>query len=319
MDLEHTNLGKLKHCQFIGCNQRDFLPFNCKFCSKLLCSEHHNPNKHNCTNIDVLDITSVECPICSKTVKFNKLQDSNEAWDMHYVNDCSKTQEVVKQVKKCVTCYVKLGVSNTFTCPKCKKQTCLSHRDTFEHECICNNRNKASSSTTSVCSNSRLLKNDSNTKSNPVVKNSQTTKSQQNIKSKNSSDFSFENSVKGTAVRRGQQVERKDIPKTEQMTPQVENCLLCPFCSYNDSRNEDELMKHISTNHPEPTSSASSSSFGFNPKQTSTNRERCEECPVCHAKFSDTIELIDHCERFHNQDTSKSNNSKKSESSCKIT
>lgn len=313
MDLEHTNLGKLKHCQFIGCNQRDFLPFSCKFCSKLLCSEHHKSENHNCTNLDVLDITSVECPICNKTVKFNKLQDSNEAWNIHYVNDCSKKQEAVKQVKKCITCFIKLGASNTFTCLKCKKQTCLSHRDTSEHKCISNKKIEISKLSTSVCSNSRLLK-DSNTKSILPA-----TKSQQK-KSNNSSVFLFENSVKGTAVRRGQQEERKDLIMNEQVTPQSENILFCPFCSNNESRNQDELMKHISINHPEPTLSSSSLSapaLRFIPQQSSTNRE---ECPVCHAKFSNTIELIDHSERFHDQDSTQTNtnNSKGTDSNCKI-
>ena len=70
MDLEHTQLGS--HCYVKNCNQRDFLPFTCNVCNHKYCLDHRTYTSHNCCGNDFKDITSLECPICKKSIRMTK-------------------------------------------------------------------------------------------------------------------------------------------------------------------------------------------------------------------------------------------------------
>lgn len=136
MDLEHTKLGR--HCEFDSCNQRDFLPFKCDACGQILCLVHRTYSAHRCVGSGHKDMTSIECPICSKSVKFTMAEDADTVWNDHYMKDCAgegKTAE--KRLLKCfkVGCQQNLGPSNHITCAKCKQVVCLQHRDPEEHNC----------------------------------------------------------------------------------------------------------------------------------------------------------------------------------------
>ena len=135
MELEHTNLGH--HCEMESCNQRDFLPFTCDLCRKKLCLLHRSYAAHSCDGSNSRDMTSIDCPICGKSVKFSQAQSVDDVWEKHYFNGCSKVLAPIKATKICFksTCPTVLGLSNSFRCTKCGHDVCLLHRVPEEHEC----------------------------------------------------------------------------------------------------------------------------------------------------------------------------------------
>ena len=135
MDLEHTKLGK--HCEHDNCNQRDFLPFSCDYCSKNLCLDHRIYSAHACLGAQSKDMTSIDCPLCSISVKFPKSKNVDEVWQEHYLTSCKQSSEQ-KVVHRCfeASCQRVLGPSNLLTCGKCKQSVCLSHRVPEDHHCF---------------------------------------------------------------------------------------------------------------------------------------------------------------------------------------
>jgi predicted nucleic acid binding AN1-type Zn finger protein len=127
------------HCTLPTCKQRDFLPFTCDTCKKPYCLAHRSYDAHNCEGALKRDMTSLDCPICGKSFKFDKSKDPNEIWEEHYNFYCTKTEsKSSSSSSSCARkgCISKLGPSNTFQCPKCLKKVCLSHRMSEEHECV---------------------------------------------------------------------------------------------------------------------------------------------------------------------------------------
>lgn len=135
MELEHTNLGL--HCNAVDCNQRDFLPFKCDSCRRDFCLLHRTYTAHGCSGADMKDMTSIDCPICGKGVKFSKAECPDEVWTKHYESSCSGTPVGSKKIAKCfkISCTTILGLSNKFNCSKCRQDVCLSHRNPEDHDC----------------------------------------------------------------------------------------------------------------------------------------------------------------------------------------
>lgn len=136
MELDHTKLGH--NCEMAGCHQRDFLPFTCDLCRRKLCLLHRSYNSHSCEGSNSKDMTSIDCPICGKSVKFSQSQSVDAIWDNHYNNSCSRQFSKNEIAKTCykASCSTVLGLSNSFTCLKCQKVVCLTHRNPEEHDCI---------------------------------------------------------------------------------------------------------------------------------------------------------------------------------------
>lgn len=136
MDLDHTKLGH--NCEVADCNQRDFLPFTCDLCRRKLCLLHRSYNAHSCEGSNSKDMTSIDCPICGKSVKFSQSQSADAIWDNHYNTICSRQFSKTETAKTCfkTSCSTVLGLSNSFTCLKCQKVVCLTHRNPEEHDCV---------------------------------------------------------------------------------------------------------------------------------------------------------------------------------------
>jgi len=193
-----------QHCQFIGCKQKDFLPFTCNNCKKNLCLTHRSTVGHNCEGTIVKDFTSIECPMCSKTIKFDKSEDPNVVWDDHFISKCSppSIDERPKVQTRCGRngCTTILGLSNSFSCPKCGRKVCLSHRIPEDHNCQVVDRslflNKMQASSNTV-------------KQGNVVRN--------DVKKRVASRPSIEdstNTLKGSAHRRMIKADPEDVPKS---------------------------------------------------------------------------------------------------------
>lgn len=133
MDLEHTKLGAF--CEAVGCNQRDFLPFNCDICHKKLCLAHRTHTSHGCSG--PADMTSLSCPICGESVRFPQSEDPDVIWNNHYLTTCNQKPATPKPVLRCAckSCRATLGLSNCIDCSRCKLKVCLSHRAPEDHQC----------------------------------------------------------------------------------------------------------------------------------------------------------------------------------------
>ena len=68
MEFDHVG----GHCAAEACNQRDFLPFTCSTCKETFCLAHRSALAHNCSGADSRDVTSIDCPICSKSIRMTK-------------------------------------------------------------------------------------------------------------------------------------------------------------------------------------------------------------------------------------------------------
>lgn len=51
--MEFSDIGA--HCELEGCNQKDFLPFECEYCHKKFCLEHRLVAKHNCEKLNEIN------------------------------------------------------------------------------------------------------------------------------------------------------------------------------------------------------------------------------------------------------------------------
>lgn len=94
-------------CSFKGCDL--FLEptnrFNCYHCKKIYCSEHIFIYKHECISI-----------------KKNDIEKINNISPIH--PKCSLNE-----------CKIRMDLCNRFTCKKCGKVFCATHRIDFNHGC----------------------------------------------------------------------------------------------------------------------------------------------------------------------------------------
>ena len=126
------------HCAMQGCHQLDFLPFKCDSCQKKFCEIHRQYKSHDCSGESAKDVTSLDCPICGKSIRFTRDVSADLRWEQHYSDDCSrKPAAVPKPPEKCpaAMCRAVLGVSNAMSCSKCGVRVCISHRMPEDHAC----------------------------------------------------------------------------------------------------------------------------------------------------------------------------------------
>ena len=75
MEFDHVG----SHCAADGCNQRDFLPFTCDGCHKPFCLAHRSGLAHNCAGAERKDVTSIDCPICGKSIRMTRSENPDLA------------------------------------------------------------------------------------------------------------------------------------------------------------------------------------------------------------------------------------------------
>ena len=137
--MEFNNLGK--RCSNKYCNQLDYLPFQCKYCSKWHCSTH--ASDHGCGAYQNDDRHVMKCPVCNKVLKYSSNDDPNVLWTIHYNEECNQgnTPNINTENKKTIVrcafqrCPTKLNNVNKYSCSKCKKDFCNTHRLQEYHEC----------------------------------------------------------------------------------------------------------------------------------------------------------------------------------------
>ena len=67
--MDFQNLGK--HCSDSTCRQKDFLPFQCKFCDKTYCLDHRSTAAHSCAAGNAGDMKAIICPVCLQTLSYD--------------------------------------------------------------------------------------------------------------------------------------------------------------------------------------------------------------------------------------------------------
>jgi hypothetical protein len=140
------------HCSAPGCGQQDFLPFVCPGCSLPMCMEHRAPATHACSRTSIQgsaagrrDVISVECPLCLNSIKMDRQEDPNSAFEEHLSTSCTKAAAARPSPSTCPApgCGVRLGPSNAFQCNRCNNRVCMSHRMPEDHSCTSHRNQRA--------------------------------------------------------------------------------------------------------------------------------------------------------------------------------
>ncbi len=92
-------------CALSECQQLDFLPVRCHFCSELFCKEHSYPEEHECSD-------------------FNKHQQPKH-----------KARPGTTSSFKCSLETCEKSELTKVTCPGCQNHFCLGHRHMRDHDC----------------------------------------------------------------------------------------------------------------------------------------------------------------------------------------
>lgn len=329
-------------CSAELCNQKDFLPFTCDTCTKTYCLAHRSYATHKCKSKSV---TSMECPICIKTVKFIEAQDPNEVWEAHYLNECTqkapdKSQQVALTCGK-VGCAAKLGFSNSFECPKCSVNVCLNHRMPDDHNCIgCSGDPAAISrlaflnrfSSQAVTTNPPSRKGASFTAAS-ASSGGGTKKNNKSLAEKKAAAAAAQqtgsNSLKGSADRRKVGSGEAAAVQVVDLTGGSSSVVICPFCQFTEEdtpAGSASLSDHVLAFHSEAgdgdASSAVLSSIASSVTHAShpsiSNDESSSPasvplaagasiCPQCGGWFVDDVALVRHFETNHGSSVNNDN------------
>ncbi|XP_065577971.1 AN1-type zinc finger protein 2A-like [Artemia franciscana] len=134
--MELPDLGK--HCSVESCHQLDFLPFKCDACGKIFCLEHYKYNSHSCTSAEKKNVQVPVCPLCNGPVPGNRDDPPDIAVSGHIDNDCKSDPAKAKRKLFSNLCSYKKCKQKEMipvVCSECKRNYCLKHRHTTDHEC----------------------------------------------------------------------------------------------------------------------------------------------------------------------------------------
>lgn len=282
MEFDHVGV----HCQFEACNQKDFLPFRCDLCNKMLCLQHRSVLAHSCDAQGSRDMISNDCPLCGKSFKFLRSEDPNAAWQTHFTSECSQSGGGSSEVRlKCcsATCRNILGPSNTYQCKICHQKVCLTHRNPEDHQCK-DGRSTALEKRLAAIAPPSTNNNKSTTSQIGDIKK----------KIKKSAVEDPSNTLKGSAQRRMMR-QSETSPAVALPSNTASPAFECPFCAI-AMIDSDALQEHVNSKHlsdvPEASSVIPSASD--------------ETCPQCQQRFNSVTDLIAHVERSHQQSSSSS-------------
>eukprot|EP01117_Protostelium_nocturnum_P018538 TRINITY_DN7773_c0_g1_i1.p1 TRINITY_DN7773_c0_g1~~TRINITY_DN7773_c0_g1_i1.p1 ORF type:complete len:158 (+),score=29.53 TRINITY_DN7773_c0_g1_i1:241-714(+) len=135
--MEFHNLGK--HCEFNGCKQLDFLPFNCTKCKHTFCMEHRTFSEHKCEKYDPQSESPkvISCPLCQKPLCSDKGtgEQINSIVEKHISDGCNIEQPNRVLTNRCTKKGCKKSELIQIKCKDCSQQFCISHRNPLDHQC----------------------------------------------------------------------------------------------------------------------------------------------------------------------------------------
>lgn len=123
-----------KHCSQKYCNKLDFLPMKCDACGEIFCSEHFSYQTHSCPSAYKKDVQVPICPLCGEPVPTARDVSPDVTVGAHIDQFCKSEKKKI-YTNRCSfkTCKKKELVP--FSCTVCKRNYCLKHRHTLDHEC----------------------------------------------------------------------------------------------------------------------------------------------------------------------------------------
>ena len=247
------------YCEVSSCQQRDFLPFTCDLCSKKVCLSHKSYVAHSCAGSAAKDMTSMDCPVCNRSIKFSRADAPDEVWARHYATACQQQPQNAVSPGKCIICSTILGISNTFHCTKCRLDVCLAHRLPEDHSC----RGPKIQPPAAPPQNSYSVP---AKKSNPPVITTKTTKRT----NQPPSQYTGENSLKGSAERRMAAAAAASTGARDRGTSSSSESFTCQLCG---ERFADAvfLVSHFESAHPNGGATSSSSSGGSSSSSSGNN------------------------------------------------
>jgi predicted nucleic acid binding AN1-type Zn finger protein len=309
-----------KHCEFDDCNELDFLPFQCPSCRMNLCLKHRSYIMHKCSSGESggKDATSLDCPICMKSVKFFYGQDVNDIWEKHYTTTCTQKQakSIINTLCSHISCNIILKDTNKVVCSKCTKLFCLKHRVPEDHDCSSVIARVTKSKGGQDVKQGRLAMLERLTSS--TQPSAKTAVQNKKLKQSNTSSSSSSSSIAA-------KITSADYHSHSQLE--------CPFCNLKGWSSVTDLQGHISRAHDDtstvnvdvdvdPTSTftvfTSAPSTTTAAAASSSLGVGSEVCPTCQQRFSDAVALVSHFETAHTTNspsstTSTSNNKRKNQ------
>ena len=128
--MEDLKIGQ--RCALTYCNQKDFLPYQCRLCNLTLCHDH--VSAHYCENTGADDNYGMHCPDCHVRITYTAADDPQHVLELHR-KEPACVKKPAKKTEKCSSCYLKLTTLNKYSCAHCGKLTCLKHRVRDSHSC----------------------------------------------------------------------------------------------------------------------------------------------------------------------------------------
>ncbi|KAF8648039.1 hypothetical protein HU200_065076 [Digitaria exilis] len=127
-------------CDEAGCNQLDFLPFECDGCGKVFCAAHRTYRDHGCAKAADQGRTVVVCPDCGDSIERapGHAASEREILDAHVRSrrcDPARKQRKPPQYCPVPRCEEVLTFCNTTQCNGCGLNVCIKHRFPADHGC----------------------------------------------------------------------------------------------------------------------------------------------------------------------------------------
>ncbi|XP_017477435.1 PREDICTED: AN1-type zinc finger protein 2A [Rhagoletis zephyria] len=130
--MEFPHLGQ--HCNESTCNRLDFLPFKCDSCNQVYCSSHFNYDNHSCIGPRRKDMQVPICPLCGEPVPTAPGVEPDLTVGRHIDQQCkSDTKKIYTNRCSYKNCKKKELIP--VNCTECRRNFCLRHRHTTDHEC----------------------------------------------------------------------------------------------------------------------------------------------------------------------------------------
>jgi len=135
--MEFPNLGQ--HCNVPECKQLDFLPIKCDLCQETFCNDHFSYITHSCPKAHTIDVQVPVCPLCNQPVPSKRGELPDIAVGAHIDKDCQDDRAMKQRnavyTNRCTRKGCKQKEMIPVLCSECKKNFCLKHRHSADHDC----------------------------------------------------------------------------------------------------------------------------------------------------------------------------------------
>ena len=112
----------------------DFLPMKCDACDQMFCSSHFNYEQHKCTSGLRKDYQVPLCPLCGEPVPTAPGVEPDLTVGQHIDKQCKSDSKKIF-TNQCSHKSCKRKELIPVNCSQCKKNFCLRHRHTADHQC----------------------------------------------------------------------------------------------------------------------------------------------------------------------------------------